>query len=129
MLSPDSPELESEGPGPLSSLGKKRFAVIARIQVAKIATESDYRYAYRSYTVHLHYVELGKTVQRKKWTIYPDSTLDCAKVLIFGKSFGKHLQSYTVHTSTIYILILMRQLRLSESSAPSCRSWKRNMGT
>lgn len=34
MFCPDSPELESKGPGPLSSLVKKRFAIIVRIQMA-----------------------------------------------------------------------------------------------
>lgn len=33
MFSPDSPELESKGPGSLSSLVRKRFAIIARIQM------------------------------------------------------------------------------------------------
>lgn len=34
MFSPDSPELECKGPGPLSSLVMKRFVIIARIQMA-----------------------------------------------------------------------------------------------
>lgn len=66
MFSPDSPELEFKRPRPLSSLIKKMFAVITRIQMGtKLLLRMTTGMPTEVIPLILS-IGLGKAVQRKK---------------------------------------------------------------